>query len=157
MPFDPNYLQQVLSGAILPPSGYRISDDGTELVEKTEEEILTNDITTPEGWGERMNYLSIKISEGKSYLADTDYIVSKLAEVQLSGDDTARLDMKAKYQDQLQRRKVWRENINRYEVLLTDMGEPPVRRECDVVLPETTPEVLPSELTGGDGVDITET
>lgn len=125
--FDTNYLQQVLSGVILPPSGYRISDDGTELVEKTEEEILTNDVTTPEGWGERMNYLSIKISDGKRYLADTDYIISKLAEAQISGDDTARLDMTAKYQDQLQQRKAWRENINRYEALLADMGDPPVR------------------------------
>lgn len=149
--FDPNYLQQVLSGAILPPSGYRISDDGTELIEKTEEEILTNDVTTPEGWGERMGYLSGKVSEGKRYLADTDYIVSKLAEAQLSGDEQGRLDMTAKYQDQLQQRKAWRENINRYEALLADMGDPPVRREYAVVLPEITPEILPSELTAGDG------
>lgn len=125
MPFDTHYLQQVLSGAILPPPGYRISDDGTELVEKTEEEILTNDITTPEGWGERMNYLSIKISEGKRYLADTDYIVSKLAEAQISGDEQGRLDMTAKYQDQLQQRKTWREDINRYEALLAGMGDLP--------------------------------
>lgn len=129
MTHDTHYLQQVLSGAILPPSGYRISDDGTELVEKTEEEILTNDVTTPEGWGERMGYLSGKVSEGKRYLADTDYIVSKLAEAQLSGDDTSRLNMTAKYQDQLQRRKAWREDINRYEALLADMGDPPVRRQ----------------------------
>lgn len=124
--FDQNFLQQVLSGAILPPSGYRISDDGTELVEKTEEEILTNDITTPEGWGERMGYLSGKVYEGKRYLSDTDYIVSKLAEAQLSGDEQGRLDMTAKYQDQLQRRKTWREDINRYEALLADMEDPPV-------------------------------
>ena len=124
--FDQNFLQQVLSGAILPPSGYRISDDGTELVEKTEEEILTNDITTPEGWGERMGYLSGKVYEGKRYLSDTDYIVSKLAEAQLSGDEQGWLDMTAKYQDQLQRRKTWREDINRYEALLADMEDPPV-------------------------------
>lgn len=83
-------------------------------------------ISYPEGWGERMNYLSIKISEGKRYLADTDYIVSKLAEAQISGDDTTRLDMTAKYQGQLQQRKAWREDINRYEALLADMGDPPV-------------------------------
>lgn len=150
MSYNTHYLQQVLSGAILPPSGYRISDDGTELVEKSEEEILTNDVTTPEGWGERMGYLSGKVSEGKRYLADTDYIVSKLAEAQLSGDTTTRLDMTAKYQDQLQQRKMWREDINRYEALLVDMGDPPVRREYAVVLPEIKPEVLPSELTAGE-------
>lgn len=146
--FNAAYVQQVLDRKILPPSGYRISDDGTELVEKTEEEILTNDITTPEGWGERMGYLSIKISEGKRYLADTDYIVSKLAEAQLSGDEQRWLDMTAKYQDQLQRRKAWREDINRYEALLADMGGQPVRREYAVV--------SPSELTAGDGEDTIE-
>lgn len=124
--FNATYVQKVLDRKILPPSGYRISDDGTELVEKTEEEILTNDITTPEGWGERMNYLSIKISEGNRYLSDTDYIVSKLTEAQLSGDEQGRLDMTAKYQDQLQQRKAWRENINRYEALLADMEGQPV-------------------------------
>ena len=82
-------------------------------------------ISYPEGWGERMDYLSIKISEGKRYLADTDYIVSKLAEAQISGDYQAWLNMMAKYQDQLQRRKAWREDINRYEALLADMGDPP--------------------------------
>lgn len=123
MMFDTHYLQQVLSGAILPPSGYRISDDGTELIEKTEEEILTNDVTTPEGWGERMGYLSGKVSEGKRYLADTDYIVSKLAESQISGNEQAWLDMTAKYQDQLQRRKAWRERINRYEAKLAELDK----------------------------------
>ena len=83
-------------------------------------------MTTPEGWGERISYLSGRISEGKRYLADTDYIVSKLAEAQLSGNEQGRLDMTAKYQGQLQQRKAWRGDINRYEALLADMGDLPV-------------------------------
>lgn len=126
MKFDKDYLEKVKQKIILPPSGYKISDDGTELVAKTEDEILANNINTPEGFGERVNYLTLKISEGKKYLADTDYIVSKFAELQLTEDVQAHIDMTTKYQEQLQQRKMWRDNINRYETLLTELQSLPV-------------------------------
>lgn len=55
-----------------------------------------------------------KIAEYKKYLADTDYIVLKIAETQSEGGDIAALRME--YAEQLAKRKEAREKINELEV-----------------------------------------
>ena len=51
----------------------------------------------------------IAISEAKSYLASTDWIVTKIAELQLEGVDVEPL--KTKYADELAERKLMREVV----------------------------------------------
>ena len=53
--------------------------------------------------------LEAKIAEAKAYLASTDYVVTKIAEAQALGEDTAPL--LSKYQVELQQRKEAREFI----------------------------------------------
>ena len=50
-----------------------------------------------------------KVSEAKSYLASTDWIVTKIAEIQLEGGDVEPL--KTKYEVELAERKVMREVV----------------------------------------------
>ena len=50
-----------------------------------------------------------KVSEAKAYLASTDWIVTKIAELQLEGVDVEPL--KTKYADELAERKLMREVV----------------------------------------------
>lgn len=50
------------------------------------------------------------IAEAKEYLSDTDWVISKIAEVQIEGGDVDSL--KAKYADVLSNRAMMRETIN---------------------------------------------
>lgn len=54
-----------------------------------------------------------RIRDLKTMLSDTDYIVSKLAEASVLGQDVETL--KAKYSQELEDRKSWREEINELE------------------------------------------
>jgi hypothetical protein len=53
------------------------------------------------------------IAEAKTYLSETDWIVTKIAEADIEGRDTT--DLKAKYVDKLSHRKLMREVINNAE------------------------------------------
>ena len=53
------------------------------------------------------------IAEAKQYLAESDWIVTKIAEAQIEGLDTTAL--KAKYIDELSHRKLMRDVINGLE------------------------------------------
>jgi hypothetical protein len=53
------------------------------------------------------------IAEAKQYLAESDWIVTKIAEADIEGLDTAAL--KAKYIDELSHRKLMRDVINGLE------------------------------------------
>ena len=53
------------------------------------------------------------IAEAKKYLAESDWIVTKIAEADIEGRDTT--DLKAKYIDKLSHRKLMREVINNAE------------------------------------------
>lgn len=54
------------------------------------------------------------IAEAKQYLAETDWIVTKIAEAEIEGLDTTGL--KAKYVNELSERKAKRNQINSAEV-----------------------------------------
>lgn len=56
-----------------------------------------------------------QIAELKKKLADTDYIVLKIAEAQADGDTETVAALKTTYATELANRKVWREQINALE------------------------------------------
>lgn len=57
-----------------------------------------------------------KIAEYKKYLADTDYIVLKIAEAQSEGDTESVKAIQTEYAEELNKRKEAREKINELEV-----------------------------------------
>ena len=56
-----------------------------------------------------------QIAELKKKLADTDYIVLKIAEAQADGDTETVAELKTTYAMELANRKAWREQINKLE------------------------------------------
>ena len=56
-----------------------------------------------------------QIAELKKKLADTDYIVLKIAEAQADGDTETVAELKTTYATELANRKAWREQINKLE------------------------------------------
>jgi hypothetical protein len=84
-----------------------ISEKLKELtpIDEAEKDILT--APTPEQLKEK------DIAEAKQYLAESDWIVTKIAEADIEGRDTT--DLKAKYIDKLSHRKLMREVINSAE------------------------------------------
>ena len=56
-----------------------------------------------------------QIAELKKNLADTDYIVLKIAEAQADGDTEKVAELKTTYATELANRIVWREQINELE------------------------------------------
>lgn len=121
--FDADYIAQVVSGAILPPSGFRINDSGDGLVEKTESEILATDTGDITGWAEVAGYCRMKADECRRSLTDTDYVVAKINELVVEGDSDGVEALRQKYSTQLADRKAWRERINRYEAKLAELDK----------------------------------
>lgn len=60
------------------------------------------------------NIKEIEVSELKNYLSETDYIITKLNEAKIE-DDALFEELKIKYADELQKRKVARERIKALE------------------------------------------
>ena len=56
-----------------------------------------------------------KIAEYKKYLADTDYIVLKIAEAQSEGETSTVAQLRDIYKEQLAKRKEARDKINKLE------------------------------------------
>ena len=56
-----------------------------------------------------------QIAELKKKLADTDYIVLKIAEAQADGETETVAELKTTYATELANRKAWREQINKLE------------------------------------------
>lgn len=56
-----------------------------------------------------------RIAELKKKLADTDYIVLKIAEAQADGETETVAELKTTYATELANRKAWREQINKLE------------------------------------------
>lgn len=56
-----------------------------------------------------------QIAELKKKLADTDYIVLKIAEARFEGNEIELENLKITYSTQLNDRKVWRQKINELE------------------------------------------
>lgn len=92
--------------------------DGLEdgYTQITEEEF--NKLTKPPELTEEQKAKIEKarqIAELKKKLADTDYIVLKIAEAQADGDTETVAELKMTYATELVNRKAWREQINALE------------------------------------------
>ena len=83
---------QVGSGTLVPDSfiEYKVGEEPQELLDALSKEQETQDLQN-------------KLNEARVFLASTDYIVTKIAEAQALGEDTAPL--LSKYQVELQQRK----------------------------------------------------
>lgn len=91
-------------------------EDLTGYTEITEEEF--NELTKPpEPTAEQKAKIekARQIAELKKKLADTDYIVLKIAEAQADGDTETVAELKTTYATELANRKAWREQINALE------------------------------------------
>ena len=91
-------------------------EDLTGYTEITEAEY--NELTKPPEPTEEQKAKIEKarqIAELKKKLADTDYIVLKIAEAQADGDTETVTALKTTYATELANRKSWREQINELE------------------------------------------
>ena len=79
--FDKDFTDKVASGELLPPEGYKLSEDKTKMIPKTEEEILGDDWDSSlERKCEYRDYLEWDIANMERYLAETDWYISRKAE-----------------------------------------------------------------------------
>ena len=87
--------------------GFKKAYINNEIIEVADEEVQASE-----------EYKSlqkeIEITELKNYLAETDYIITKLNEAKIE-DDALFEELKIKYADELQKRKEARERINELE------------------------------------------
>lgn len=122
--FEDDYVSKVLSGDILPCEFYKINDDKTGLIQKTETEILADDTTTINGYCEVRNYCRLTIQDYKNDLSSTDYIIQKICEAQAESDDTTVTELKTTYATELANRKTWRAKINELQAVLDKLVNP---------------------------------
>src|SRR5574344_965702 len=116
--FDDDYVKKVLSGDILPCKFYKINDDKTGLIQKTEKEILAEDTTIFNNYCEVKDYCRFSIQDYKKDLSSTDYIIQKICEAQAESDNETENELKEKYATELENRKIWRAKINELQTIL---------------------------------------
>lgn len=82
---------------------------------------LTDEEKAAEDKENKRKSLRDEISESKTYLSETDYIVTKINEVMAIGTEEDALAVKAEYSEQLTKRKEARAKINKLEKELSDL------------------------------------
>ena len=93
-----------------------IDDNYIQITEEEFIELTKPKIYEPTEEQKAAQEKARKISEYRKYLADTDYIVLKIAEAQSEGDTTKVSQLRDIYKEQLAERKEAREKINELEV-----------------------------------------
>ena len=73
-------VQMIIDGKCTTPKGYKLNDDKTELIKKTDDEILEGSHETLEEVSEWKTFLETEIAKMEKYLTDTDWYVSRKAE-----------------------------------------------------------------------------
>lgn len=73
-------VQMIIDGKCTAPKGYKLNDEKTEIVKKTDDEILTGSHETLEEVSEWKTFLETEIAKMEKYLTDTDWYVSRKAE-----------------------------------------------------------------------------
>lgn len=101
-------VQMIIDGKCTAPKGYKLNDEKTALVKKTDDEILTGSHKTLEEVSEWKTFLEAEIAEMEKYLTDTDWYVSRKAETD-----------KAIPEDVVETRSSYREKISQYREQLT--------------------------------------
>lgn len=88
-----------------------INDDYIQITEKEFEELTKPKEPTA---AQKAAYEKAKkVAEYKKYLADTDYIVLKIAEAQSEGDTNKVTHLRTLYKSELEERKKMRDLLNR--------------------------------------------
>lgn len=91
-----------------------IDENYIQITKEEFEELTKPKVYVPTAEEKAVQEKAEKIVEYKKYLADTDYIVLKIAEAQSEGGDITAL--RTKYAEQLAKRKEARDKINELEV-----------------------------------------
>ena len=87
--------------------GFKKAYRDGKIIEVADEEVQASEEY-------QKNIKEIEVSELKNYLAETDYIITKLNEAKIE-DDALFEELKTKYADELQKRKEARERIKELE------------------------------------------
>lgn len=87
--------------------GFRKAYRDGKIIEVANEEVQASEEY-------QKNLKEIEVSELKNYLAETDYIITKLNEAKIE-DDALFEELKIKYANELQKRKEARERLNALE------------------------------------------
>lgn len=87
--------------------GFRKAYRDGKIIEVANEEVQASEEY-------QKNLKEIEVSELKNYLAETDYIITKLNEAKIE-DDALFEELKIKYADELQKRKEARDRIKELE------------------------------------------
>ena len=94
-----------------------LADDNYIQITKEEFEELTKPkVYEPTAEQKAAQEKASKIAEYRKYLADTDYIVLKIAEAQSEGETSTVSQLRDIYREQLAKRKEARSEINKLEV-----------------------------------------
>ena len=91
-----------------------LEDGYTQITEEEFNELSNKRYEPTEGQKAKIEKAR-QIAELKKKLADTDYIVLKIAEAQADGDTETVAELKTTYATELANRKAWREQINKLE------------------------------------------
>ena len=89
-----------------------LEDGYTQITEEEFNSILQSRIPEPTAEQKAAQEKARKIAEYKKYLADTDYIVLKIAEAQSEGDTSTVAQLRDIYREQLKERKRVRSLLN---------------------------------------------
>lgn len=74
-------LSNIVNGNVFPPEFWKLNEEKTDLVPKSEEEILADDFNSSiERRAEYKDYLNYKIELMEKYLSDTDWYVTRKVE-----------------------------------------------------------------------------
>lgn len=90
-------------------------EDGYTQITEEEFNTLSNKRFEPTEEQKAKIEKARQIAELKKKLADTDYIVLKIAEAQADGETETVAELKTTYVTELANRKAWREQINKLE------------------------------------------
>ena len=91
-------------------------------IEQIHYEAMSDEEKAEYDLNKKKTALNNEIWENKTYLSETDYIVTKINEVMATGTDEEIAEIKAKYADILAKRKEARARINELEAELKSLG-----------------------------------
>ena len=90
-----------------------IDDNHIQITKEEFEELTKSKEYVPTAEEKAAQEKAKKIAEYKKYLADTDYIVLKIAEAQSEGDTNKVTHLRTLYKSELEERKKMRDLLNR--------------------------------------------
>ena len=93
-----------------------VDENYIQITKEEFEELTKPKVYEPTAEQKAAQEKASKIAEYRKYLADTDYIVLKIAEAQSEGETSTVSQLRDIYREQLAKRKEARSEINKLEV-----------------------------------------